>query len=61
MAASFDERNLPSYRETTATRRAGRAQRRPPSTGMRVDAHGRAGLPIREIARDVASVNECSA
>ncbi|WP_155633994.1 hypothetical protein [Burkholderia cepacia] len=34
MAASFDERNLPSYRETTAARRAGarNAGRRQPAS-----------------------------
>ncbi|MCA8101622.1 hypothetical protein LGM55_30865 [Burkholderia contaminans] len=57
MAASFDERNSPSYRETTAARRAGRAQRRTPSSGTRMDASGRVAKPMRETPCDVAAVN----
>ncbi|WP_174954460.1 hypothetical protein [Burkholderia lata] len=48
MAASFDERNLPSYRETTIVRRTGRAQRRRSSTGMHTNAGRRDACSARE-------------
>ncbi|WP_423394404.1 hypothetical protein [Burkholderia sp. LMG 21824] len=59
MAASFEERNLPSYRETTAARRAGwvNAERRTPSTGKRIDAYPRVANPMRETPCDVATMN----